>query len=97
MTSSRLTFLFLTRSSREKHYRPDRRKKRYPLLLKTADRTGQGLEGKGLELAWLKDPVDVAFLQIQGSGRLDLGQGRATRVGYAEKNGLPIARSGGTS
>jgi membrane-bound lytic murein transglycosylase A len=50
---------------------------------------GRALEGRGLELAWLRDPVDIAFLQIQGSGRLDLGEGRATRVGYAEKNGLP--------
>ena len=55
---------------------------------------GRALEGKGLELAWLKDPVDVAFLQIQGSGRLDLGQGRATRVGYSEKNGLPYRAIG---
>ena len=33
---------------------------------------GKVLAGKGLEIAWLKDPVDVAFLQIQGSGRLQL-------------------------
>jgi membrane-bound lytic murein transglycosylase A len=50
---------------------------------------GKALEGRGLELAWLRDPVDVAFLQIQGSGRLDLGEGKSTRVGYSEKNGLP--------
>ncbi|MCU0596712.1 MAG: MltA domain-containing protein [Desulfobacterota bacterium] len=50
---------------------------------------GKALEGRGLELAWLKDPVDVAFLQVQGSGRLDLGDGKYTRVGYSEKNGLP--------
>ncbi len=28
------------------------------------------LRGRGLELAWLDDPVDVFFLQIQGSGRI---------------------------
>jgi len=55
---------------------------------------GRALEGRGLELAWLKDPVDVAFLQIQGSGRLDLGGGRTTRVGYSEKNGLPYRSIG---
>ena len=27
------------------------------------------LRGKGLELAWLSDPVDAFFLQVQGSGR----------------------------
>jgi membrane-bound lytic murein transglycosylase A len=55
---------------------------------------GRALEGRGLELAWLKDPVDVAFLQIQGSGRLDLGDGKTTRVGYAERNGLPYRSIG---
>ncbi len=52
------------------------------------------LEGRNLELAWLKDPVDVAFLQIQGSGRLNLGDGRATRVGYSERNGHPYRSIG---
>jgi len=55
---------------------------------------GRALEGRNLEIAWLKDPVDVAFLQIQGSGRLDLGDGRATRVGYAERNGYPYRSIG---
>lgn len=47
----------------------------------------RALEGKNLEIAWLKDPVDLAILQIQGSGRLELGNGEAISVGYAEKNG----------
>ena len=55
---------------------------------------GRALNGRGLELAWLKDPVDVAFLQIQGSGRLDLGDGRTTRVGYSERNGHPYRSIG---
>jgi len=55
---------------------------------------GRALEGKGLELAWLRDPVDIAFLQIQGSGRLDLGDGKTKRVGYAERNGLPYRSIG---
>jgi membrane-bound lytic murein transglycosylase A len=54
----------------------------------------KALDGRGLELAWLKDPVDIAFLQIQGSGRLDLGDGRATRVGYSETNGFPYRSIG---
>lgn len=52
------------------------------------------LEGRNLEIAWLKDPVDVAFLQIQGSGRLELGEGKALSVGYAEKNGHPYRALG---
>jgi membrane-bound lytic murein transglycosylase A len=55
---------------------------------------GMALEGRNLELAWLKDPVDVAFLQIQGSGRLDLGEGKWTRVGYSETNGRPYRSIG---
>ncbi|MGC9418314.1 MAG: murein transglycosylase A [Rhodovulum sp.] len=45
------------------------------------------LEGRGLEIAWLDDPVDVFFLQVQGSGRIRLTDGTAIRVGYGGKNG----------
>jgi len=49
----------------------------------------KALSGKGLEIAWLKDPVDVAFLQIQGSGQLKLKGGNAISVGYMGSNGHP--------
>ncbi|RVT83449.1 murein transglycosylase [Rhodobacteraceae bacterium CCMM004] len=45
------------------------------------------LDGKGLEIAWVDDPVDAFFLQIQGSGRIRLPDGTALRVGYGGKNG----------
>ena len=45
------------------------------------------LAGKGLELAWAKDPVDLFFLEIQGSGRIRLDDGTVMRVGYAGQNG----------
>jgi membrane-bound lytic murein transglycosylase A len=45
------------------------------------------LAGKGLELAWAADPVDLFFLQIQGSGRLRYPDGTIVRIGYAEQNG----------
>lgn len=45
------------------------------------------LAGRGLEIAWLDDPVEVYFLQIQGSGRIRLPDGRMIRVGYAGRNG----------
>lgn len=54
----------------------------------------KALEGRNLEIAWLKDPVDVAFLQIQGSGRLELGEGKSMSIGYAEKNGHPYRALG---
>lgn len=45
------------------------------------------LADKGLELAWLTDPVDLFFLQVQGSGRIRLPNGAMMRVGYGGKNG----------
>ena len=47
------------------------------------------LEGRNLEIAWLKDPVDVAFLHIQGSGRLRLPDDTTISVGYHTPNGRP--------
>lgn len=43
--------------------------------------------GRGLELAWVADPVDLFFLQIQGSGRLAMPDGRVLRIGYDGQNG----------
>jgi membrane-bound lytic murein transglycosylase A len=45
------------------------------------------LAGKGLEIAWAKDPVDLFFLEIQGSGRIRFDDGTVMRVGYAGQNG----------
>lgn len=52
------------------------------------------LRGRGLELVWLDDPVEVYFLQVQGSGRIRLPDGRVMRVGYAGKNGHPYRSIG---
>ena len=45
------------------------------------------LNGRGLELAWAKDPVELFFLEIQGSGRIRMPDGSVMRVGYAGQNG----------
>jgi membrane-bound lytic murein transglycosylase A len=45
------------------------------------------LEGRGLELLWVRDPVALFFLEIQGSGRIRLPDGRIVRVGYSGQNG----------
>jgi membrane-bound lytic murein transglycosylase A len=45
------------------------------------------LSGRGLEIAWLDDPVDVFFLHIQGSGRIRMTDGSVIRVGYGGRNG----------
>jgi membrane-bound lytic murein transglycosylase A len=40
-------------------------------------------------------PIDVFFLQIQGSGRLKYGDGRVLRAAYAANNGQPYTSIGG--
>jgi membrane-bound lytic murein transglycosylase A len=52
------------------------------------------LAGRGLELAWARDPVDVFFMEIQGSGTLRFPDGREERVGYAGSNGRPYRSIG---
>jgi membrane-bound lytic murein transglycosylase A len=42
---------------------------------------------RGREIAWVDDPIDLFFLQIQGSGRIQLDNGETMRVGYANQNG----------
>lgn len=48
---------------------------------------GDVMTGLGLEIAYTDDPVELFFLQIQGSGRLKLSDGTFKRVGYAGSNG----------
>lgn len=45
------------------------------------------LAGRGLELAWVDDSVELFFLQIQGSGRIRMADGSMLRVGYGGFNG----------
>lgn len=52
------------------------------------------LQGRGLEIAWLEDPVEVYFLMIQGSGRIRMPDGNVVRVGYGGKNGQPYRSIG---
>ena len=52
------------------------------------------ISGKGLEIAWLADPVDLFFLQVQGSGRILLPDGGGMRVGYGGKNGREYSSVG---
>lgn len=45
------------------------------------------LANRGLEIAWVKDPVELFFLEIQGSGRLHLPDGSYMWIGYDTQNG----------
>ena len=45
-------------------------------------------------IAWVVDPVEFFFLQIQGSGQIQLESGERIRVGFAEQNGHPYRSLG---
>jgi membrane-bound lytic murein transglycosylase A len=49
---------------------------------------------KGREIAWVADPIELFFLQVQGSGRLQLDNGEMMRIGYADQNGHPYKSIG---
>lgn len=51
------------------------------------------LAGRKLELVYL-DPVELFFMQVQGSGRVRLPDGTHVRLGYATKNGHPYTSIG---
>ena len=49
---------------------------------------------RGKELLWVDDPVELFFLQVQGSGRIRLDDGAGkngeiVRIGFADQNGHP--------
>lgn len=52
------------------------------------------LAGRGLEVAWVDDPVDAFLLHVQGSGRVILPDGEVMRIGFAGTNGLPFTGVG---
>ena len=45
------------------------------------------LDGRGLEICWVKSPIDAFFAEIQGSVRVRLDDGKTIRLNYADKNG----------
>jgi membrane-bound lytic murein transglycosylase A len=52
-----------------------------------AEIDGGALAGQNLEIAWARDPIELFFLEIQGSGRLRLPDGSVMRIGYDGQNG----------
>ena len=49
---------------------------------------------QGTEILWVNSLVDVFFLHVQGSGRVQLTDGYTAAVGYAEQNGHPYQSIG---
>lgn len=55
------------------------------------------LKGRNLEIAWAKDPLDIFFLQIQGSGWIDIPNSREIyHIRYAGDNGRKYRSIGRT-
>ena len=52
------------------------------------------LAEKNLEILWVDDVIDLFFLQIQGSGVIELDSGEIVRVHYDDKNGHPYRAIG---
>jgi membrane-bound lytic murein transglycosylase A len=52
------------------------------------------LAGRKLEIVWVDDPVEAFFLEVQGSGRVQLEEGGEIRIGYAAQNGHAYASIG---
>lgn len=48
----------------------------------------------GNELFWVENEIELFFLQIQGSGRIELPDGKQVKVGYADQNGHPYMSIG---
>jgi membrane-bound lytic murein transglycosylase A len=59
-----------------------------------ADIDNGALADKGLEIAWAADPLDLFFVEIQGSGRVVFPDGASIRIAYADQNGLPYTAIG---
>jgi membrane-bound lytic murein transglycosylase A len=49
---------------------------------------------KARELFWVDNAVELFFLQIEGSGRIELPDGKLMKVGYADQNGHPYVSIG---
>ena len=52
------------------------------------------LDGRHLEICWIKDPIDALIIQIQGSARIRLEDGLILRINYDAHNGWPYTPVG---
>jgi membrane-bound lytic murein transglycosylase A len=52
------------------------------------------LDGRHLEICWIKDQMDALMIQIQGSARVRLEDGTTLRINYDAHNGYPFVPIG---
>ncbi|MEM9010126.1 MAG: MltA domain-containing protein [Pseudomonadota bacterium] len=62
--------------------------------LSRAEIAAGALSGRGLEIVWLRDPVEAFFMHVQGSARIRLEEGGTARLGFAGRNGHPYRSVG---
>ncbi|MFC1659351.1 murein transglycosylase A [Pseudomonadota bacterium] len=79
---------------------------KYPIYKKPNDLVGKEvyytrkqidngvLEDRGLDLLYVNDKVDLFFLHIQGSGRVDLDNSEVVKIGFAARNNRPYTSIG---
>jgi membrane-bound lytic murein transglycosylase A len=65
-----------------------------PRSLTRAEIEAGGLGAAARPLAWARDPIDVFFMEVEGSGTLRFADGRELRVGPAATNGRPYRSIG---
>jgi membrane-bound lytic murein transglycosylase A len=66
----------------------------YPRYLSRAEIEAGRLGAAARPLAWARDPIDVFFMEVEGSGTLRFPDGREIRVGPAATNGHPYRSIG---
>jgi membrane-bound lytic murein transglycosylase A len=76
-----------------KVYRKIGRRKLVPYYDRAEIEDG-AIEGRGLEICWLRDQTDLLFSQIQGSARVLLQDGSTLRINYDAHNGYPYTAVG---
>src|ERR1700754_1540656 len=74
-------------------YRKIGRRKLVPYYDRAEIEDGK-IEGRGLEIAYLKSQTDLLFAQIQGSARIELPDGSMARINYDAHNGFPYTPVG---
>ena len=74
-------------------YRKIGRRKLVPYYDRAEIEDGK-IEGRGLEIAYLKNQTDLLFAQIQGSARVELPDGSMARINYDAHNGYPYTPVG---
>jgi membrane-bound lytic murein transglycosylase A len=66
-----------------------------PYPTRRAIEAGALLEGQGLELVWLRDPLDAFIAHVNGSAFVRVADGSLYKLGYSGKNGQPYTSLGG--